>query len=179
VIVDSNVSDIFNKVEAGTLDGSLADQPPATVIQHYETSSSLKPDLHSNSGDRTCYITMNLTTPPFDDIHVRKAVNYVIDKTALLRAWGGSVEGQIATHIMPPTMVDNRLTSSYDPYHTLGDAGDLALAQQEMRRSRYDPRNDGMCDVAACKHIVMINRNYAPWTDMEPIVVQDLSEIGI
>jgi len=33
VIVDSNVSDIFNKVESGVLDGSLADPPPATVIQ--------------------------------------------------------------------------------------------------------------------------------------------------
>jgi ABC-type transport system substrate-binding protein len=80
---------------------------------------------------------------------------------------------------MPPTMVENRLTSSYDPYHTFGEAGDLALAQQQMRMSRYDPKRDGMCDVAACKHIVMINRNYAPWTNMEPIVVQDLAEIGI
>lgn len=179
VIVDSNTSDIFNKVESGSLDGSLADQPPPTLLGRYETNPSLKPYLHSNSGDRTWYISMNLTTPPFDDLHVRKAVNYIIDKPALRKAWGGSIEGEIATHVMPPTMVDNELTSAYDPYGTPGDAGSLTLAKQQMMLSRYDPKHDGLCDVSACRHIVMINRNYAPWSNMEPIVVQDLGKIGI
>ena len=35
----------------------------------------LKDRYKINSGDRTWYITMNLTQPPFDDIHVRKAAN--------------------------------------------------------------------------------------------------------
>ncbi len=34
----------------------------------------------SNSGDRTYYITMNLTQPPFDDVHVRRAMNWVMDR---------------------------------------------------------------------------------------------------
>ena len=179
VVVDSNVSDIFNKVRTGALDGSLADQPPATVLQQYESSSSLKPMLHLNSGDRTWYITMNLTTPPFDDVHVRKAVNDIIDKAALQQAWGGPVEGQIATHIMPPTVLDNQLTNAYDPYATPNEAGSLSMAKQQMMQSKYDPKHDGMCDVSACKNIIMINRNIAPWTNMEPTVVQDLAEIGI
>jgi ABC-type transport system substrate-binding protein len=122
---------------------------------------------------------MNLTTPPFDDIHVRKAVNDIIDKAALLQAWGGPVEGQIATHVMPPTTLDNQLTNTYDPYATPNEAGSLAFAKQQMMQSKYDPKHDGMCDVAACKGLIMINRNYAPWTNMEPIVVQDLAKIGI
>jgi hypothetical protein len=36
-----------------------------------------------------------------------------------------------------------------------------------------------MCDVAACKGLVMTNRNTPPWTDMESIVVQDMAKIGI
>jgi peptide/nickel transport system substrate-binding protein len=179
VIVDSNVTDIFEKVQNGSLDGSLADTPPAAIEQQYLTNPSLRPDYHSNSGDRTWYITMNLSTPPFDDIHVRKAVNDIIDKTGLLKVWGGPTHGQIATHIMPPTILDNQLTSSFDPYATPGETGSLTLAKQEMMLSKYDPKHDGMCDVAACKGLVMTNRNYPPWIDMEPIVAEDLAKIGI
>jgi peptide/nickel transport system substrate-binding protein len=179
VIVDSNVTDIFEKVQNGSLDGSLADTPPAAIEQQYLTNPSLRSGYHSNLGDRTWYITMNLSTPPFDDIHVRKAVNDIIDKAGLLKAWGGPTHGQIATHIMPPTMLANQLTSSFDPYATPGEAGSLTLAKQEMMLSKYDPKHDGMCDVAACNRLVMINRNYPPWTDMEPIVAQDLAKIGI
>ena len=179
VIVDSNVTDIFNKVQSGSLDGSLADQPPATVVQRYAANASLHRDFHSDPGDRTWYVTMNLTTPPFDDIHVRKAVNEVIDKAALLRTWGGSAFGQVATHIMPPTVVQNQLTSSFDPYGTSGQSGDVQKAQAEMRQSKYDTNHDGMCDASVCSNLVMINRNVPPWTNMEPIVVSDLAKIGI
>jgi len=179
VIVDSNVTDIFEKVQNGSLDGSLADTPPAAIEQQYLTNSSLRPDYHADSGDRTWFITMNLSTPPFDDIHVREAVNDIIDKAGLLKAWGGPTHGQIATHIMPPTILDNQLTSSFDPYATPGEAGSLTLAKQQMMLSKYDPKHDGMCDVAACQGLVMTNRNYAPWTDMESIVAQDLGKIGI
>jgi peptide/nickel transport system substrate-binding protein len=179
VIVDSNITDIFNKVQSGSLDGSLADQPPATVVQRYETDASLRRDFHSDPGDRTWYITMNLTAPPFDDIHVREAVNDVIDKAALLRTWGGPAFGEVATHIMPPTVLDDRLTSSFDPYASTGDAGDVAKAKAEMRLSRYDTNHDGLCDGSVCSNLVMINRNVPPWTNMEPIVVSDLAKIGI
>ncbi len=93
------------------------------IGQQYLTNSSLRPDYHADSGDRTWFITMNLSTPPFDDIHVREAVNDIIDKAGLLKAWGGPTHGQIATHVMPPTILDNQLTSSFDPYATPGEAG--------------------------------------------------------
>ncbi len=67
------------------------------------------------AGDRTWYITMNLTQPPFDDIHVRKALNWVMDKAGLQRAWGGPIKGEIANHIVPDTMFNGDL-DDYDPY---------------------------------------------------------------
>ncbi|HEX9123041.1 MAG TPA: ABC transporter substrate-binding protein [Actinomycetota bacterium] len=180
VTIDSNVSDIFNKVQSGTLDGTLGTQPPLTVLSQYQSSSSLRPLLHSDPNNAIWYLGMNLATPPFNDVHVRQAVNDVIDKAALVKAWGGSVYGQIATSITPPLLLGNQLTQSYDPYATPGFAGDLAKAKAAMMLSKtYDPKHDGMCDVAACKNVLMINRNYAPWSTMEPIVVQDLAQIGI
>jgi ABC-type oligopeptide transport system substrate-binding subunit len=47
---------------------------------------------------------MNLTQPPFDDIHVRKAMNWVMDKHALVQAWGGPTIGKVAHHIVPDTL---------------------------------------------------------------------------
>ena len=60
---------------------------PPTVLRQYHGS----PQLHTNAGDRTWYLTMNLTQPPFDDVHVRRAVNFVVDREALRKAWGGAV----------------------------------------------------------------------------------------
>src|SRR5262245_25071285 len=126
ILVDTNINDIFNKVESGSLDASYVNQPPKTILARYLTDPDKRKLLHADSSDQTWYITMNLGEPPFDDIHVRKAVNLIMDKAAILQAWGGSVWGEIATHIMPPTVLDNQLTQSYDPYGSAGFHGDLA-----------------------------------------------------
>jgi ABC-type transport system substrate-binding protein len=81
--------------------------------------------------------------------------------------------------MVPPFVLNNQLTSSFNPYATPGNAGSLKKAQAEMRLSKYDPKHDGKCDVAACKNLVLLNNNTTPWTNMEPIIVADLAKIGI
>ncbi len=179
ITIDTSIADIFEKVQAGTLDASWYDLPPATVLRQYLTSPQLRGDVHAFPNGNVQFIEMNLTHPPFDDIHVRKAVSYVLDKAALQRAWGGPTSGEIATHIVPPFVLHDQLTASYNPYATPGNAGSLQKAMAEMRLSRYDPKHDGKCDVAACKNLVLVNQNVAPWTSMEPFVVQALASIGI
>jgi peptide/nickel transport system substrate-binding protein len=177
--INTNVDDIFNKVEAGQLDSSIYDSPPKPVLQRYLTDEAKKPYLHTNPGDRTWYIYLNMATPPFDDINVRKAVNLIMDKAALLQAWGGSTSGEIATHIMPPTLLNNKLGADYNPYATPDNRGDEAKAKEAMKQSKYDSNQDGVCDAPECKNLVMINRNVAPWTDSEPVVASSLAKIGI
>src|SRR6266545_3577842 len=143
VSIDTNVNDIFNKVQSGSLDASFTNQPPKSILQQYLTQPAKKNLIHFDSGDVTTYITMNWATPPFDDVHVRKAVNLIMDKAAMLQAWGGSSFGQIATHITAPIVLNNQLTQSYDPYATSGFHGDLGRAQAEMKQSKYDSNKDG------------------------------------
>ena len=50
---------------------------------------------------------MNLTQAPFDDLHVRRAVNFVVNREALRKSWGGSAAGAIATHISPDAILNN------------------------------------------------------------------------
>jgi peptide/nickel transport system substrate-binding protein len=178
ITIDSNTDDIFNKIQSGELDGSLTSQPPAQVERDYLTDPELKPFLHSDSADRTWYITMNYLTPPFDDLHVRKAVNFAIDKATLQKAWGGPIHGQIATHIMPPTVLDFG-GESFDPYPSNGHRGDLNAAKAEMRRSRYDHDRDGVCDDPVCKDLLFVNRVIPPFVNMSPTIVQDLQAIGL
>ena len=175
--IDSNADDIFAKVQAGDLEDEISSPPPKT-IRAYVTNSSLKKHLFKNVGDRTNYITMNLTQAPFDDIHVRKAMNLIIDKAALQKAWGGTVAGSIATHVTPDPMLNNAL-KGYDPYKTPGSAGSTALAKKAMKGSKYDTNGDGKCDAAACKNVLLVSDERAVDGRMLPIVQADAAKIGI
>ncbi len=175
--VNTNPKDIFDKIEAGELEGEV-EAPPPDVLRRYSQSEDLKDRMQVESGDRTWYITMNLSQPPFDDIHVRKAMNWIMDKTALQRAWGGPIRGDIAHHIVPDAMFNGDL-EEYAPYKTEGDAGDEAKAMEEMKQSKYDSDQDGLCDAPECDGVLFVNRNTPPWTDMEPNIVQAAAKIGI
>jgi peptide/nickel transport system substrate-binding protein len=176
--VNANAADIVNRVQSGAYSGSNL-QPPPNVLEQYAGDSSRRDQLHVNPGDRTWYLTMNLTQPPFDDIHVRKAMNLVMNKVALRKAWGGPLAGAIATHILPPSMIHNQL-ATYDPYKTADQAGDAGAAQAEMKKSKYDPKHDGQCDVAsACKHVLLIADTIHQYTAMVPAIESAASQIGI
>ena len=176
--LNTNAQDIYAKIRAGQLDGAVSSgNPPADVLQAYATDPALQPLLKRGGDDRTWYITMNLTAAPFDDIHVRKAANLIMDKAGILQAWGGDISGVIATHIQPPGL--SGLGADYDPYATEGSAGDLAAAQAEMAQSVYDTDGDGMCDAPECSNVVLVNRTTSPWVESEPVVVASLALIGI
>ncbi len=175
--LNTNIKDIFNKIEAGELEGEV-EAPPAEVLRKYSTTSDLKDMIHVEAGDRTWYITMNLAQPPFDDIAVRKAMNWVMDKGGLQRAWGGPIRGEVANHIVPDTMFNGDL-DDYAPYGTENDAGDVEKAKEAMKESKYDTDQDGLCDAPECSGVLFVNRNTPPWTDMEPIIEQAAAKIGI
>jgi peptide/nickel transport system substrate-binding protein len=175
-VINSNADDIFNKVQAGTYDDEESSPSPKTLRQ-YSTNPSLKKMLQSNGGDRTWYLTMNLTQPPFDDIHVRKAMNYIMDKQALRLAWGGPILGSIATHIVPPVLFNNGL-AEYDPYATPNEAGSVQKAQAEMKKSKYSG-GTGMCTASACKGVLMIGDTRALDNRMIPVIQASAKKIGI
>lgn len=175
--INSNPDDIFNKIKAGELEDAVASEPPK-VIREYLTNEELTPSLRINPGDRTWYITLNLTQPPFDDIHVRKAANLVMDKEGLRRAWGGETAGEIATHIIPDAMLNETL-ADYDPYPSEGYAGDVAAAMEEMKLSKYDTDKDGICDAPECKDVLYVTEADRLRQDMQPPTSSSLEKIGI
>ena len=104
ISVNTNLDDIFAKIERGELEGSF-ETPPNAVLRRYLQDPEIRERLRVNSGDRIWFVYMNLTTPPFDDVHVRKAMNLVMDLEGIQRAWGGPVQGSIPTDVLPDTMM--------------------------------------------------------------------------
>ena len=175
--LNTNAEDIFNRIKNGTVETEIAGIPPE-VAREYTQNDDLKDRLRVESGDRTWYLTMNLTQPPFDDVHVRKAANWIMDKEGLRRAWGGSSAGEIAHHIVPDTMFNDDLVD-YQPYKTEGDAGNLEEAKAEMMQSKYDSNQDGICDAPQCNNVLHVTRSTDIWVNMEPVIEQALGKIGI
>ena len=175
--VNTNLDNIFDRIERGELEGSF-ETPTNTVLRRYLQDPDNRERLRVNSGDRIWFGYMNLTTPPFDDVHVRKAMNLVMDLEGIQRAWGGPVQGRISQSTVPLTMLPE-VGADFQPFQQAPFAGDVEAAKAEMAQSKYDTDQDGTCDAPACKGVINLNRNFAPWTTISPIVAQSAAQIGI
>ena len=101
---------------------------------------------------------MNVALPPFDDIHVRRAVNHAIDKTRVVEALGGPYAAAPLGHIAPDGLLDSLLLG-WDPYAAADGHADREAARAEMRLSRYDTDGDGVCDADACRNVRAVTRD--------------------
>lgn len=154
---------------------------PPDVIEAYRSDPSLSDRIVFGSADSIIYSSMNLAVPPFDDIHVRRALNYAVDKSRVLEIQGGSTRSKLATHIILDSM-ENNLLLDYDPYASPGGVGDLDRARKEMAQSRYDQDDDGVCDAAACKGVRALNFGDLPGVDtvrLADSISSDLEKLGI
>jgi ABC-type transport system substrate-binding protein len=157
------------------LDPGPPPQAPLTEVDRYRANPQLgRVEVHFRDFIR--YLSMNVALPPFDDLHVRKALNYVIDKAAVIRSMGGAIVGQPAGHIAMDSLFENALVS-YDPYRTASSSERLARARREMSRSRYDRNHDGRCDAAVCRGVLSLS--LIRFERIVPVVRRDLAEIGI
>ena len=175
ITVNTNLDNIFDQIERGELETSF-ETPPNAVVRRYLQDPEIRERLRVNAGDRIWFAYMNLTTPPFDDVHVRKAMNLVMDLEGIQRAWGGPVSGSTPTHMLPKSLLD---IPDYFPYQQPPFAGDVEAAKAEMAQSKYDTDQDGTCDAAPCKGVINLNRNFAPWSTISPIIEQSAAQIGI
>jgi peptide/nickel transport system substrate-binding protein len=177
-ITTASTEDLASEVNDGTLDMVMDGVPPPDQIRKYSTDPALTDQIHINPSDAVRYMSMNVAMAPFDDINVRKAVNYVIDKNGLRQLRGGAAFGDIAGHIIVNSLEGNQLLS-YDPYATPNAAGDLAKAKAFMKLSKYDKNKDGVCDASACKNILTVIDQGSPYPQQTKLIEQDLAKIGM
>ena len=146
VTIGGNNDDLYNKIESNDLDFVVDGAVPPEVIRKYQTNPDLQSKINVYPSDALRYISFNFLVPPFDDIHVRKAFNWALDKQGMRQLRGGETTGEIAGHIMVNSL-ENNLLKDYDPYATPNSAGDIAKAKDEMKsvQVRHEPGRRVRC----------------------------------
>ncbi len=178
VSMGGNNDDLYNQIRANALDLVVDGTVPPEVIREYQSDPELQDKLNIYPSDGVRYISMNLAVPPFDDIHVRKAMNYALDKEGMRQLRGGPSVGEIAGHIWVNAL-ENNLLLDYDPYATPDNGGDIAAAQEEMKQSKYDSDGDGVCDDPVCDGILAVTDREDPYPKQAALFGPIFEQIGI
>jgi len=178
VRIGGDNDDLYNQVAAGDLDFVVDGVVPAEKIREYQTNPDLQDMINVYASDAVRYVSFNLAVPPFDDIHVRKAVNWAFDKQGFRQLRGGPTVGEIAGHIFVNSL-QGGLLSDYDPYETTNASGDVERAKEEMALSKYDTDGDGLCDAPECKDILTVTDREDPYPGQAALLKQFLEPIGL
>jgi peptide/nickel transport system substrate-binding protein len=178
VTIGGDNDDLYNKVAADDLDFVVDGIVPPNKIREYQTNPDLQDRINAYPSDAVRYVSFNLAVPPFDDIAVRKAVNWAFDKQGFRQLRGGPTTGEIAGHIFVDSLEDNIL-AEYDPYATPNASGDIDKAKEEMKNSKYDTDGDGVCDAPECKDILTITDREDPYPEQSNLLQQFLEPIGL
>ncbi|MHC3473866.1 ABC transporter substrate-binding protein [Streptomyces sp. 7R007] len=82
----------------------------------------------------TNYIAFNPTVKPFDNVKVRQAISYAIDRSSVINAAGGSALAEAATTFLP-----NQKSFGYQPYDLFpaGATGNPAKARELLKEAGY------------------------------------------
>jgi YVTN family beta-propeller protein len=122
-------------IERGAADW-MADPIPAALLP--EVTTRFAGQVHSTAGSDTEFLQLNTTLAPFDDLRVRRALNYAVDRAAVVRLFGGRFEASPACQVLPPGLSGYR---RYCPYtrrpsaHGRWRAPDMALARRLVAAS--------------------------------------------
>lgn len=77
------------------------------------------------------YLALNVNVKPFDNVECRKAVQYAVDKQSMVDSIGGSVKGDPASTVIPPTVAGYK---KFDLYPSEGSKGDAAKAKEHLTK---------------------------------------------
>jgi len=167
---------LTSAIQADNIDVSLSTNLSDPQLASLRSDNASARRVHVIPGLISKYINLNLAVPPFDDIHVRRAVQLATDKRGIddLVAPGSIVQN----HVVPDGL-ENGLLDDYSPYGTGGDSGNLAAAKAEMAQSEYDSNHDGVCDNQVCQDIAMDVPFQPPNDQAAATFASDMAGIGL
>jgi peptide/nickel transport system substrate-binding protein len=128
------------KVDAVTIDnnllaGNTTVDSGGTGVTPQTQGKVIGPKYKNSTDDSyagaTSYMAINPNVKPFDNIECRRAVEYAIDKVSVQTAIGGSVKGDVATTLLPPTVNGY---AKFDEFPSEGNKGDAAKAKDALTK---------------------------------------------
>ena len=130
---ENGISAVIN----GRADWMLSIGQALPSVRLRELEQRYPSQLHVNPLMQTDYMIFNVNTPPFDDVRVRRALNYALDRRAIARLFGAS-GARPTCQILPPQMSGYVRHCPYTrrPSHDGAWHGpDLAAARRLIRSS--------------------------------------------
>jgi ABC-type transport system substrate-binding protein len=114
-------------IRRGQVDGGFFEVPPAEFAR-MRSDSVWSRQIDVSDGLETDYLFVNVRQKPFDDVRVRQAMEWAIDRRALLKAYSG--KGVVAGEFCPVGMPGMRPLGRYMP-------PDPARARQLLAEAGY------------------------------------------
>jgi ABC-type transport system substrate-binding protein len=103
----------------------MGDPPPGADWARISADTAWKDRLEKQPQVSTIYIAINTTAKPFDNVKVRQALNYAIDKQHIIQLLNG--RGTVANLVLPPLMPG--YDKSYTGYEYNPDKAKSLLAE--------------------------------------------------
>jgi peptide/nickel transport system substrate-binding protein len=103
----------------------INENPPFSALDQLRAAGGVKVDVFPST--RTDYVLMNQTKKPYDDVHVRRAISYAIDRESLVKTVLYN-NGKAANSLFMPSV-------GYYDANTPGLQYDMAKAKAELAQS--------------------------------------------
>jgi len=154
-----NTLNAIAKIKKGQADLSLDTLPPSE-LPRLKRDPLYRERLRISPIGTLYYVFMNVRIKPFDDLRVRQAVCYAIDKRALVKVWSG--QGVAANEILPPEF------PAFQPLD-LYPGPDLTRARELLAEAGFP---DGF-------KVDFYSQNTDPWPRVCEVIQAQLRQVGI
>ena len=171
VVIQPADESLFDALTDGSVDVTLGRDHPPDVIDRLRSAGETAGLVVQTPGPASSYLAMNVAQPPFDDVHVRRALAFALDRSTLPAAPFDA--GSVTSHLVPDPM-EGSFLSAWDPFTSVGSEGNLEAARAEMDASRYGRK--GRCAAPECDRVLL--GLYAGESDPRPIQAA-LESLGI
>ncbi|MFL6272360.1 MAG: ABC transporter substrate-binding protein, partial [Actinomycetes bacterium] len=135
VSIGKSETEIQQGIESGGADLNLdAVPPPVADLQRLADDPTLRRQLAIETTGCMHYLTLQMDAGPTRSLAVRQALNYAIDRQAVVLAIGGTYAGEPASTVLSPTLAGY---SAFDLYPSQDHAGDPDKARQLLAGAGY------------------------------------------
>ena len=160
-------AEIQEEIEDGGADLNLdAVPPPVGDLQGLFDNPALARRLAVETTGCVHYLTMQMDAGPTRELAVRQAVNYAIDRQAVVLAIGGAYAGAPATTVLSPTLAGH---STFDLYPSQDSAGDPDKARELLAEAGYP---DGVT-------LTYVGQSTPSWKALYEVLRSSLGRAGI
>lgn len=147
---------LFEEMASGSLDLVFDGQPPPSTLGDYRADPQLRPLIAGAPGASVITVAFfNIAMPPFDDVWMRRAVAFALDRSVfppLAEASNGGI-ATVAQHFSSDPL-EGSLLSGWSGIPGQDGVSDVAAAREALARSAY--ARGGRCVDPVCRHVPVI-----------------------